>query len=234
MCPLSMLVQLAEMVVREILDGFQGGLQIGRRVITNLRCADDIILLATSEAELQELVDRLDRVSRKYSLLINVNETKVMASNGIACHILIQNEQLEQVDTFPYLGSLITEDGECTTEFRTRLNRGQAIGASLQKVWKSQSNSIPISRKIRLVKTLVWPVATYGCESWTLRKNEETRLDAFEMKGLRKILCVSRTVKKTNEWVLNNAGVKRELLDTAWIDNIKTWTEDCLRKNQSE
>ena len=87
--------------------------------------ADDIILLATSEAELQEFVDRLDRVSRKYSLLINVDKTKVMASDGIACRILIQNELLEQVDTFPYLGSLITEDGECTTEFRTRLNRGR-------------------------------------------------------------------------------------------------------------
>jgi len=60
----------------------------------------------------------------------------------------------------------------------------------------------------------VWPVATYGCESWTLRKNEETRLEAFEMKGLRKILLVSWTAKKTNEWVLNKAGVKRELLDT--------------------
>jgi len=60
----------------------------------------------------------------------------------------------------------------------------------------------------------VWPVATYGCESWTLRKNEETRLDAFETKGLRKILWVSWTAKKTNEWVLNKAGVKRELLDT--------------------
>ena len=78
-----------------------------------------IILLATSNAELQELVDRLDRVSRKYSLLINVDKTKVMASNGIACRILIQNEQLEQVDTFPYLESLITEYGECTTEFWT-------------------------------------------------------------------------------------------------------------------
>jgi len=108
-------------------------------MIMNLRCADDIVLLATSKAELQELVDRLDRVSRKYSLLINVDKTKVMASDGIACHILIQNELLEQVDTFPYLGSLITEDGECTTEFRTRLNRGQAIGASLQKnIEKSQ------------------------------------------------------------------------------------------------
>jgi len=64
------------------------------------------------------------------------------------------------------------------------------------------------------LKALVWPVATYGCESWTLRKNEGTRLDAFEMKGLRKILRVSWTAKKTNEWVLNKAREKRELLDT--------------------
>jgi len=77
-----------------------------------------------------------------------VNVTKVMASDGIACRIglLIHNEQLEQMDTFPYFGSLMTEDGECTTEFRTRLNRGQAIGTSLQKIWKH--HSIPISTKI--------------------------------------------------------------------------------------
>ena len=83
-----------------------------RRYVTNLRYADDIILLATSEAELQELVDRLDRVSRIYSPLINIDKTKVMASDGIACRILTHNEQLAQVNTFPYLGSLITEDGE--------------------------------------------------------------------------------------------------------------------------
>ena len=115
------------------------------------------------------------------------------------------------MDTFPYLGSLITEDGECMTELHTRLNRRQAIGASLQKIWKS--HSIPISTKIQLMKTLVWPVATYSCESWTLRKNEETRLDAFEMKILRKILRVSWTAKKTNKWVLNKAGAKRKLLN---------------------
>ena len=92
-----------------------------------------------------------------------------------------------------------------------QLNRGQAIGASLQKIWKS--HSIPISTTIRLKTVLAWPVATYGSESWTLRKNEEARLDAFEMKGQRKILRVSWTAKKTNEWVLNKAGVKRELLD---------------------
>jgi len=74
---------LAEMVTRETFNGFQDGLQIGGRMITNIRHADDIILLATSETELQELVDRLDRVSRKYSLLINADKTKVMASDGI-------------------------------------------------------------------------------------------------------------------------------------------------------
>jgi len=64
------------------------------------------------------------------------------------------------------------------------------------------------------MKALVWPVAVYSCESWTIRKNEETCLDAFEIKGLRKILQVSQTAKKTNNWVPNKAGVKRELLDT--------------------
>jgi len=82
---------LAEMVMRKTLDGFEGGLQIGGRgrMITNLLYAHDIILLATSEAELQELVDRLDRVSHKCSLLINVDKTMAMASDGIACGILI-------------------------------------------------------------------------------------------------------------------------------------------------
>jgi len=75
-------------------------------MITNLRYADDIILLAASEAELQELMDRLEQVSRRYSLLININKTKVMVSDGIACRILIQNEQLAQMNKFPYLGSL--------------------------------------------------------------------------------------------------------------------------------
>ena len=70
---------------------------------------------------------------------------------------------------------------------------------------------------MRLTKALVWPVATYGCESWTLRNDEETHLRAFEMKELRKILSVSWTAKKTNEWILNKAEVKRELLDTVKV-----------------
>jgi len=86
------------------------------------------------------------------------------------------------------------------------------------------------------MKALVWPLVTYGCESRTLRKNEETCLQAYEMKGLRKILRVSWTAKKTNVWVLNKAGVKRELLDTvkarklAYYGHTMRKQESCLEK----
>jgi len=103
-----------------------------------------------------------------------------MGSDGIACRILIQNEQLAHVNTFPYLGSLITEDGECTTEFRTRSNRGQAIGASLQKIWKSYS--ISISTKIRLMKALVWPVAT---QATALKAGHSERMTKHVLRPLR-------------------------------------------------
>jgi len=106
-------------------------------MVTNLCYADGIILLATSEAELQELVDRLDRVSRKYSLLVNVNKTMVMVSDGIACRIglLIQvNNWSRWRDKFPYLWSMITEDEDGkfttpTTEFCSSLNRNRGITA---------------------------------------------------------------------------------------------------------
>jgi len=111
-------------------------------------------------------VDHLDRVSRRYSLLISIDKTKVIASNSIACRILIQNEQLAQVNTFSYLGSLIVEDGECTTEFHSSLSRVQAIGSSLQKIY-----SIPISVNIRLMKALVWPVAVKAGHSVGMKKH---------------------------------------------------------------
>jgi len=141
-------------MMRETLNGFQGGLQISGRIVANIRCTDDIILSATSEAELQELVDRLDRVSHKYNLLINTDKTKVMSSDSIACHILIQNEQLGQVDTLPYLGSTITEDGEGTKEFLTRSNGAGDRSITAENMEKSQQT---ISTKIRLMKAALTP-----------------------------------------------------------------------------
>ena len=89
--------------MRETLEDFKGGIQIGLRRVTNLHYADAIIVLASSKDELQEQVDRLDRVSGKYSLLINVDKTKAMAVGGLNCNINNRGTQLEQLDTFPIL-----------------------------------------------------------------------------------------------------------------------------------
>jgi len=103
----------------------------------------------------------------------NVDKTKVMASDGIACRILIQNEQFEQVDTFPYLGSLATEDGKCTTEFCAKQRAGDR-GISAENMEKSQHTDF--NKDMTNDISLVWPVATYGCESSTRRTNEEASL----------------------------------------------------------
>ena len=97
--------------MRETHDEFQGGLQIGGRMITNLRYADDIMNSVGNFGGRSAGVGGSSRPSQPQVQPINIDKTKVMASDGIACRILIQNEQLEQVNTFLYLGSLITEDG---------------------------------------------------------------------------------------------------------------------------
>ena len=202
--------------------------------MTNLRNADDIILLACSEIQLQELVDRLERVIRKYALLINVEKTKVMTTGGSSCSIDINNMLVEVVSSFPYLGSLITDDTECTKDIRGRLAKGLGIGAKLKKTW--QNHGIRISTKIRLMKALVWPVAMYGCDSWTLNKDDEKRISAFAMKCLRKVLRVSWTAKRTNEWVLETAGVSKSLLASvkemklAYYGHVLRKKGDCLKK----
>jgi hypothetical protein len=203
---------LAERVMRETLEGYDGGVQIGGRRLTNLQYADDIVLLTNSEEELQLLIERLNRVGKKYGKQINTGKTKVMTTTATQCKIKINQEELEQVDKYTYLGSTIDEDSDCGTEIRARLAKGYAIATDLKRIWKS--HDLTTATKIKLWKTLVWPVAIYGCESWTLRKEEERRIEAFEMKCLRLIMKISWTEKRTNEWVLEAAGVERNLLKT--------------------
>ena len=142
--------------MRETIDGYEDGIQIGGRKLSNLHYADDIILLAGSEEELQELVNRMDGTSCKWGLLIKADKTKVMVTNGTICSIKLQNTVLEHVDTFPYLGSLITSDTVCTKEIRSRFAKGQHVITSLRNIWKTPD--IQVATKIRFLKALVWPV----------------------------------------------------------------------------
>jgi len=113
--------------MRETLDGFTGGLQVGGRRITNLRYADDIVLTACSETKLQELENRLDRASSAQGLIINIDKSKIMRTKDGFCHIRIKGTQLEQLDTFPYLGSLITDDSEFAMKIQVRMAKKQGI-----------------------------------------------------------------------------------------------------------
>lgn len=149
---------VAEMAMRAALDGFKGGLKLGGRVLTNLRYADDIVLIASSEEELQDLLDRIVTSGKQFGLKINTQKTKVMKLGGGPVNLSVEGEQLEQVSEFRYLGCNITDNSECKKEIRNRLAMGSAVVSRLSEVWKSRS--LNISTKKRLVKALVWPVAT--------------------------------------------------------------------------
>ena len=201
---------LAEQVMRKALMGFAGGFRIGGKTISNLRYADDIVLLATTPEELQELVNRVESAAREYDMSINARKTKVMTNTDDALEIEVSAGRLEQVNSFVYLGSRVTKDADCASEVKSRLAMGMAVMIKLTKLWKNKS--ISSSTKLRLMKTLVWPVATYGCEAWTLKKEEERRIQAFENKCIRKLLRIPWIKLMTNDRVYLLAGARKDLL----------------------
>jgi len=201
---------VSETVMRKALEDYQGGVIIGGRRITNLRYADDIILLASSVAELQDLVDRITDIGKEYNLRINASKTKTMALDGDSTDIKIDGVSIEQVHKFSYLGSLITDDAKSEADLRQRLAVGATVLARMKPLWTS--HALTLKTKVKLCQVLVWPVATYGSESWVLRKDDERRLEAFEMKILRKILGVNWQEHRTNDSILEQTGHKRGLL----------------------
>jgi len=130
---------------------------------------DDIVLIATSPAALQQLTDKVDTVSREYGLEISARKTKVMttAKDNATVNIVCNGTPLEQVDTFRNLGAIMTDDGNCSKEIMTRLAIARAVIKSLECIWKDRALSQQM--KLRIMCTLVWPVGLYGCETWTLK-----------------------------------------------------------------
>ena len=130
----------AERARREALDGYDKGFRIGGRVINNLRYADDIVLIATSVSDLQQLVDRVRLASQKLGLIINTAKNKVMVSARatVVASIIVNGQSLEQVSSFVYRGATFKEDGSCTPEIRKRLAMGRSVMQSLSKIWKSK------------------------------------------------------------------------------------------------
>ena len=160
------------------LEETQAGIKIAGRNISNLRYTDDTTLMAESKEELKSLLMKVKEESEKVGLKLNIQKTKIMASGPITSWD-IDRETVETVSDFILGGSKITADGDCSHEIKNHLLLGRKAMTNLDSILKSKDITLPT--KVCLVKAMVFPVVMYGCESWTIKKAEYQRTDAFEL-----------------------------------------------------
>ena len=181
------------------LEEAQAGIKIAGRNINNLRYADDTILMAESEEEQKSLLMKVKEESERVSLKLNIQKTKIMASDPITSWE-IDGETLETASDFIFWCSKITADGDCSHEIKRCLLLGRKVMTNLDSILKSRD--ITLSSKVHLVKAVVFPVVMYGCESWTVKKAEHRKTDAFELWCWRRLLRVPWTARRSNQSIL--------------------------------
>ena len=190
------------------LDEVQAGIKISGRNIRNLRYADDTTLMAESEEELKSLFMKAKEESEKVGLKLNIQKTKTMASGPITSWE-IDGETVETVADFIFLGSKITADSDCSHEIKRCLLLGRKAMTSLGSRLKCRDITLPT--KVHLVKAMVIPVVVYGCESWTIKKVECQRIDAFERWCWRRLLRVPWTARRSNQSILKKTSPEYSL-----------------------
>ena len=147
--------------------------------------------MAQSEEELKSLLMKVKEESEKVCLKLNIQKTEIMASGPITSWE-IDGETVETVSDFIFLGPRITADGDCSHEIKRHLLLGRKFMTNLDSILKSRDITLPT--KVRLIKAMVFPVVMYGCESWTVKKAERRRIDAFDLWCWRRLLRVHWTL----------------------------------------
>ena len=155
--------------------------------------------MAESKEELKSLLMKVKEESEKAGLKLNIQNTKITASGPITSW-QIDGETVETVTDFIFLGSKITLDGDCSHEIERHLLLGRKAMTNLDSVLKSRDNTLPT--KVHIVQAMVFPVVMYGCESWTIKKAEHQRTDAFKLWCWRRLLRVPWTARRSNQSVL--------------------------------
>ena len=184
------------------LDEAQAGIKITRRNINHLRYADDTTLMAESKEELKSLLMKVKEESEKVGLKLNIQKTKLMSSSSITSWE-IDGKTMETVSDFVLGGSKITADGDCSHEI------GRKAMTNLDSMLKSRE--ITLLTKVHLVKAMVFPVFMCGCESWTIKKAERQRIDAFELWCWRRLLRVPWTARRSNQSTLKETSPEYSL-----------------------
>ena len=179
----------------------QSGIKIAGRNINNLRYAE-------SEEELKSLLMKVKEEIEKVGLKLSIHKTKIMASGPITSWE-IDGETMETVTDFIFGGSKITADGDCSYEIKRQLLLGRKAMTNLDSILKSKDINLPT--KVCLVKAMVFQVVMYGCESWTIKKAERRRIDAFELWCWRRLLRVSLTARRSNQSILKEISPEYSL-----------------------
>ena len=175
-----------------------------------MRYADDTVLIAEDEASLQDLVTAVKDESEKCGLLMNIKKTKVMLltknikEKKVSIHI--DHKEVEQVQSFTYLGQLITDDGKSEGKIRRRIGLARNAFSKRCKLLTNKNISLKIRR--RLTKCYVWSLLTYACDTWTLSKQMEAKIEAFEMWPYRRNMRISWKEVKSNAEILKMIGLK--------------------------
>ena len=164
--------------------------------------------MAESKEELKSLLMKVKDVSEKVGLKLNIEKTKIMASGPISSW-QIDGKTVETVADFIFLGSKITVDGDCSHEIKRCLLLRRKVMTNLHSILKSRDITLPT--KVRLVKAMIFPVVMYGCESWTIKKAELRRIDAFELWCWKRVLRVPWTARRSNQSVLKESSPKLKL-----------------------
>ena len=185
------------------LDDAQTGIKIARRNINNLRYADDTSLMAESEDELKSFLMKVKEESEKAGLKLNIQKNQ---GHGIRSHHFMANGEI--MTDFIFLGSKITADGDCSHEIKRHLLLGRKAMANLDSI---KSRDITFLKKVHLVKTMVFPVVMYGCESWTIKKAKCRTIDAFELWCWRRLLRAPWTAGRSNQSILKEIGPEYSL-----------------------
>ena len=181
------------------LEEAQAGIKTVRRIINNLRYADDTTLMAESEEELKSFLIKVKEESGIFGLKLDIQKMKIMASGPIISW-QIDGVTVETLADFICLGSKITADGDCSHEIKRRLLLGRKVMTNLDSILKSRD--ITLSTKVHLAKAMVFPVVMYGYESWTIKKAERRRIDSFELWCWRRLLRIPWTARKSNQSIL--------------------------------
>jgi hypothetical protein len=213
-------------LIRDAFEEEDDGITVGGILIQSIRFADDQAVTADSNEGLQRLMDALSKSCKDYDMRINKKKTKVMRvcrGTDKSVNITVDGIQLEQVHQFQYLGSTLSEDAYCSQEIKRRIAMGKAAFNQRKEL---MCQGLTVVLKKRIMKVLVWSVVLYGSETWTIRQEDERRLEAFEMWTWRRMEKVKWQDMVTNEEVLRRVNEERSPVATIrkrqkqWIGHI--------------